>query len=76
MATKLSDEIIRSMCERGYKHRGDVRFIDPAGKLCRMEPRTHFEGRVASWYVKSDWDLVTVAREHPVAEPAVEALRA
>lgn len=62
MSPTPSKTVIASMIERGYTHRGDARFISPEGKLCRMEPRTMFEGRVTSWYVKSDWDLVVVTR--------------
>jgi len=65
--TKPTEETIRSLVERGYTHRGDLRFLRPDGKLCRLEPRAVFEGHVTSWYVKNDWDCVVI-----VSRPAPE----
>lgn len=64
-----SEALIQSMRERGYAHRGDVRFIRRSGKLFRLVPRTVFEGRVISWYLKPDWDLVVVTRSAAETPP-------
>jgi hypothetical protein len=67
--TKPTEETVRSLVERGYMHRGGLRFLRPDGRLCRLEPRAVFEGHVTSWYVKHDWDCVVLVSQSVAGTP-------